>query len=117
MPQTILVTVREEWQSAWQSTTFRRKVIMGFIAVIGTLSAFPMFFQTIERRDGFNMRDPLLEHIPAHNVSLAIFIFIWAISLLMILRAVQSPRIFVTYLWSYFILSLLRVITISLVPL
>jgi len=117
MPQTILITVREEWQSAWQSMAFRRKMITGIIAVIAILSVFPVFFQSIEKRNGFNMPDPLLEHLPAHDVSLAIFIFIWAITLLMVLRAVRAPRIFLIYVWSYFILCLLRVITISLVPL
>ena len=114
---TTLVTVKEEWQEAWQSVAFRRKVLTGLFLVIAILSAFPFFFQTIEKRAGYALNDPLLAWLPAHNVSLAIFIIIWAISLLSILRAAQHPNMFLTFLWAYMLLSCMRVLTITLVPL
>lgn len=117
MPQTTLIAVREEWQMAWQSSLFRRKLIMGLISVIIILSSFPLFFQTIEKRNGILLHDPILELLPPHNVSLPLFIIIWAITLLMIVRAVGTPRIVLLYVWSYFILCLFRVVTITLVPL
>ncbi len=45
------------------------------------------------------------------------FIIIWAITLLSIFRAVQTPQMFLTFLWAYIFLSLARVLTITLVPL
>jgi hypothetical protein len=117
MSQTTMVAVREEWQAAWESAVFRRKTFTGIFLVIGILSAFPFFFQTIEKRNGILLNDPILRSLPPHNVSLPIFIIIWAISLLMMFRAARSPQLFLTFLWSYIILLIMRVCTITLVPL
>lgn len=117
MPLTTLIELRQEWHEAWQSTGFRRKVITGLLFVTVILSAFPIFFQTIEKRNGFALNDPLLRWLPAHNVSLALFIIIWALCLLAIYRAAKHPYIFLTFLWAYILLSVMRILTITLVPL
>ena len=117
MPQTTLIALREEWHEAWQNTGFRRKMIAGILLVITILSSFPVFFQTIEKRHGILLHDRLLEAISPHNVSLAIFIIIWAVSLLSIFRAAQHPYMFLTFVWAYILLSIFRVLTITLVPL
>jgi hypothetical protein len=117
MPITILAELREEWQDAWQSPWYRKRVIIGFVLVVLTLSLFPFFFQAIEKRNGVLLHDPLLAWLHPHNVSLAIFVFIWAISLLGILRAAQNPYMFLTFVWAYWLLSLMRMLTITLIPL
>ncbi len=117
MPLTILVELREEWQEAWQSAGFRRKTITGMLFVTAILSAFPFFFQTIEKRNGFALNDPILRWLPAHNVSLALFVIIWALCLLAMYRAARHPYIFLTFLWAYILLSLMRMLAITLVPL
>src|SRR5216684_960726 len=104
MPITILAELREEWQDAWQSAWFRKRAIIGFMLVIVTLSLFPFFFQAIEKRDGIVLQDPLLAWLVPHNVSLAIFVFIWALSLLAVLRAAQDPYMFLTFIWAYWLL-------------
>jgi len=117
MPTTILAELREEWQDAWQSAWYRRRAIIGFVLVVVTLSLFPFFFQAIEKRNGVLLHDPLLAWLHPHNVSLAIFVFIWAISLLGILRAAQNPNMFLTFVWAYWLLCILRTLMITLVPL
>jgi len=112
-----LVELREEWQEAWQSAGFRRKVITGLFFVAAILSAFPFFFQTIEKRNGFVLNDPILRWLPAHNVSLALFVIIWALCVLAIYRTARHPYIFLTFLWAYILLSAMRILTITLVPL
>ncbi|HVU57744.1 MAG TPA: phosphatase PAP2-related protein [Puia sp.] len=117
MPITILAELREEWQDAWQSPWYRKRVIIGLVLVVVTLSLFPFFFTAIEKRTGTLLHDPFLAWLHPHNVSLAIFVFIWAISVLGILRAVQNPYMFVTFIWAYWLLSLLRMLTITVIPL
>jgi len=117
MPITILAELREEWQDAWQSAWYRKRVLGGLVLVVTILSLFPFFFQAIEKRSGFLLPDPLLAWLHPHNVSLAIFVVIWAISLLGVLRAAQDPYMFLTFLWSFVFLSLFRTLTITLVPL
>jgi len=117
MPTTILAELREEWQDAWQSAWYRRRVIVGLVLVVVTLSLFPFFFQAIEKRNGILLHDPLLAWLHPHNVSLAIFIFIWAISLLGAVRAARNPTMFLTFLWAYWLLLVMRTLTITLIPL
>ena len=118
MPQTTtFIALRQEWQEAWQLTTFRRKVMTGMAIIITILSLFPYFFQAIERRHGVLLNDPLLRVLPSHDVSLAMFIIIWAITLLSVFRAAQVPQMFLTFLWAYIFLSIFRTLTITLIPL
>ena len=117
MPQTTFITLRQEWQGAWQESAFRRRVLTGLIIVVSLLSTFPVFFQHIERRHGNLLNDPLLRLLTPHNISVPLFIVIWAITGYSIYRAAQTPMMFLTYLWSFIFLSLFRVLTITLVPL
>jgi membrane-associated phospholipid phosphatase len=81
------------------------------------LSLFPFFFQAIEKRSGYLLADPLLGWLHPHNVSIAIFVIIWAVSLLGILRAAQDPYMFLTFVWAFILLSVMRTLAITLVPL
>ena len=117
MPQTTFISLRQEWQGAWQAPSFRRRAIAGLIIVVSILSSFPVFFQHIERRHGVLLNDPVLRMLPPHNVSLPLFIVIWAITGYSIFRAAQTPQMFLNFLWSFILLSLFRTLTITLVPL
>jgi hypothetical protein len=117
MAQTTLVAIRQEWIDAWQSVAFRKKLLVGLFFVISILFTFPFFFQAIEKRHGIVMPDPVLQLLPPHNVSLAIFIIIWAISLLAVVRAARNPQMFLTFIWGYIILCMFRFLSITLVPL
>jgi membrane-associated phospholipid phosphatase len=117
MPQSTFISLRQEWQGAWQASSFRRRVIAGLIIVVSILSSFPVFFQHIERRPGILLNDPVLRLLTPHDVSLPLFIVIWAISGYSVYRAAQTPQMFLNFLWSFILLSLFRTLTITLVPL
>jgi len=108
---------REKWQLAWQSRPFRRQTISGIIALITIFSLFPFFFQVIEKRNGIVLNDWLLNLLPPHNFSIPIFIIIYAVTLLLVIRMFQQPDIFIIMLWAYILLSIMRVTTISIVAL
>ncbi len=105
------------WKTAWQDIIFRRKLIWGLILLISVLFFLPSFFRHIEQRNGYVLNDWVLEQIPAQNVSVIIFAIIWSTALLTIVRVIRQPSIFLLFLYSFIFLHLLRVITISLVPL
>src|ERR1700743_1919051 len=117
MPQTTFITLRQEWQGAWQAPSFRRRVIAGLVIVVSILSSFPVFFHNIERRPGVVLNDASLAFLARHNVSLPSFIVIWAISGYSIYRAAQTPQMFLNFLWSFILISLFRCLTIALVTL
>ncbi len=105
------------WQAAWQHTAFRQKFIIGVIALVLLLLAFPYFFQTIEQKSGPVLNDWVLNQLPATDVSIAIFLIIWATAMLLLIRARRSPAVFMLFVYGYVIVSLSRMISITLVPL
>lgn len=118
MPQTTtFIALKQEWQGAWQGTGFRKKVMLGMTIIVTILSLFPLFFQAIELRHGVVLHDIVLQVLPPRDVSLLLFIIIWAITLFSVFRAAQTPAMFVTFLWAYIFLSLFRTLTITLIPL
>lgn len=117
MAQTTLIELRQEWQGAWSAPLFRLKMIIGLILLAATVSSFPFFFQRIELRQGVALPDPVLRWLPSHDVSLPLFILIWSLSALTLFRAIRNPRILLVFIWSYVLLSLLRMLTITLLPL
>jgi len=117
MALSAFVAARQEWQGAWSEPRFRARVIVGAILVAGIVASFPFFFQRIELRHGVPLHDPILQWLPAHDVSVPLFILIWSVSALTLFRAIQNPRILLVFLWSYVLLSLCRMVTITLMPL
>src|SRR5580693_10537196 len=101
MPQPSSIAIRHEWQVAWNLPGFRRRFISGIILVVIVLSIFPHFFHWVEERQGIVLNDPLMAVIPAHNVSVPLFIMIWTMSALAAIRAVQNPRILLVFIWSF----------------
>jgi membrane-associated phospholipid phosphatase len=91
--------------------------IAGLIIAFTILSFFPFFFRTIEERHGIVLNDPILRLLPAYNVSIPLFIIIWTLTILAIVRSIQGPRMFLTFTWAFILLSLFRMLTITLVPL
>lgn len=92
-------------------------MITGFILFIVVLAVLPLFFQAIEKRTGPVLNDFLLKRLPVYNVSVLIFILIWGVALLSIVRAVQSPQVCILMVWTYVFVSVSRMLTIWFFPL
>jgi len=105
------------WRVAWQSSIFRWKFIVGLIGVVTLLLTFPLFFQTIEKHTGPVLNDWVLDQLPPQDVSIAIFLLIWATAVILVVRARRSPAIFMLFIYGYLIVSLSRMLSINLVPL
>lgn len=117
MPQSSYIALKQEWSIAWHSPRFRKRLFTVWFFVILTISAFPFFFQAIDKREGYALNDWLLNMLPARDVSLPIFLIVWSMSILTLYRCLQTPELMIRFLWCYVLVSLSRFITISLVPL
>lgn len=104
------------WGEAWQLPLFKHKLLVGLGFFITLLNVFPVFYQYIEKRNGMINHDVFLHLIPAVDVSIPIFIVTWFMAILMILKAIKNPSVFITFLYGFIILNIARFISISLIP-
>jgi len=105
------------WQIAWDYQAFRIKFILGMIILIAILIFIPHFFMHIEAREGIVMNDWLLNHIPAKDVSILIFVVLYGMIGLFLYRMSKNTIMCLTALWAFIFLCIMRMITITLVPL
>ena len=107
----------DKWLHAIRNPLFRKKLYAGLISAILTLGSLPFFFQHIEQKNGRVIPDVVLDFLPAIDVSIPIFTMLWSMTILIIVRSVQSPKLFVTVLYGFVFMELSRMMTISLFPL
>lgn len=105
------------WNAAWKDGLFRQKAIITLFLLIMVVIFAPAFFNFIEKRNGPQLNDPVLNILPAFNVSVPIFTIIWFMFLLAIIRSIQSPDFFLVFIIGYLLICLSRFITITLIPL
>ncbi len=117
MARPIAIALKNNWKETWSSSLQRIQLIVGSLLMIIITFMLPSFFNLIQKRDGPVINDWVLSAIPSHNVSWAIFTVIWGIGFYALWRAIEKPTIYITYLWTFIFITILRILTISLVPL
>jgi len=115
--QNTSLTIKNNWKNAGSSMSNRLKLIVGSALMLIIIVMLPFFFNNIEKRKGVVLHDFVLSSIPPHNVSVAIFIIIWGMGLLIIYRAIFKPEIYLHYIWALIVVCLVRMMTISFVAL
>ncbi|WP_426667473.1 phosphatase PAP2-related protein [Mucilaginibacter sp. McL0603] len=117
MARPIAIALKNNWKETWSSSLQRIQLIVGSLLMMIISFMLPPFFNLIQKRDGPVIQDFVLASIPAHNVSWAIFTVIWGIGFYALWRAIEKPTIYITYLWTFIFITILRVLAITLVPL
>lgn len=105
------------WSELWKNPSFKKKTIVYSSLLVAILVILPFFFSAIEKRNGIQLNDPILQLIPAVDVSLATFLVIWSMTIFLWVRMLQNPSLFLVTLCSMVLLFLSRLISISLLPL
>jgi hypothetical protein len=98
-------------------TIYKKKLLLSVILLVITLCILPYFFGYIEKREGLHLNDIILKYVPAYDVSIIVFAIIWSMSIFILVRAIQNPLIFITYLTSFVLLTISRMATIYFLPL
>ena len=105
------------WSEAWSNANFKRKAFGAAIVFTILMLLLPYFFAIIEARQGIALDDWFLQAIPSQDCSITIFVFLWSTSLLIIIRSIQQPAIFLRVVYLLIAITLIRMVSISLVPL
>lgn len=109
--------MKKSWKSAFENRRFAFK----FLSALAVFLIFPFkaddYFQWIQLRPGTQWNDPLLNLIPALNVSYPIFGIIYLSVIYLLFRLLQDPDRFLWFAWAFNLETALRFLSIYLVPL
>lgn len=109
--------LKQSWKAAFENRTFA----LQFLGALAVFLIFPFkaddYFQWIQLREGIQWNDPILNAIPALNVSYPIFGIIYLSVIYLLYRLLQDPKRFVWFAWAFNLETGFRFLTIYLVAL
>lgn len=107
--------------SHWKNYLSNVKFRFYFISSLLYFSIFPWkaddFFQFIQKRDGVQLKDPILNLLPAQNHSYFIFGIIYLSVIYLIIQLLKNPQRFTWFAWAFNIETTFRFICIYFIPL
>ena len=109
--------IKNNWQAALAEKVFRLCLIYGLLVSAIIVVAQPTFYRFIEARTGAVLNDFILKFLVPFNVSLPIFILIWGMIAIGIIRSLFTPHIFLNYMMGFIFITFFRTICLYLVPL
>ena len=110
-------TIVSAWQEAWKHPSFRFQSIITLIAVSSFTIIFSRFFDFVESRQGLFLNDFILDMLPAYNVSWIVFFFLYSGIIFGIYYHLREPKIILIIFQTYVLVTLVRICTITLIPL
>jgi hypothetical protein len=105
------------WRFALQGRSFRIQIIISLVVLLGCGWVAPRLFQYIQHRQGILLSDPLLESLPAVDLSIPIFAILYTLILASVLVLLTKPVKLLIALQAYTVLTILRFITLYCVAL
>ena len=105
------------WKYYWTKPGFRLQFIITVSVLASFVFIFPYFFDFIEARNGKTLNDPLLQLLPAANVSILVFTILYFGVISWLVISVKKPKALLTGMQTYCIVTIVRMISITLFPL
>jgi hypothetical protein len=106
------------WAQALTRSAFRLSWLLLLVLLFGVLVPLvPGFFLAIQAREGAVLADPLLHLLPRANVATPVFVLMYGAVVAAVGWLTRQPLLFLRGLWGYFLLLVLRLVSIWLVPL
>lgn len=106
------------WPGAWAQPGYRGRLLLALLLIFGALvPVCAPFYQFIQHRAGYHLADPVLAHLPAHDVAGPIFLLMYGSCVAAVGYLLARPQLLVRGVWAYLFLQLLRMATIWLLPL
>jgi hypothetical protein len=117
LPAFLTVPSSERWPAQWKRPAFRWRlgIVLGLLLTL--LPILPGFYHWVQSRPGRLLPDWLLAQLPVRDVALPTFTAIYGSIVLALIYLLPRPLRLLHALWAYFFLQLLRIITLTLLPL
>lgn len=103
-----LNAMRSRLVKAWSAT---------LAVALCVVFVLPAFFRYIQSKPGITLNDPLLLWLPAADISIPLFVFLYAVVAIAVVALARHPLIFLRTAQAYVLLLVLRMITMAVVTL
>jgi len=110
-------TATQAWKGAMNNRQFRWQFIITLLVLSTFTFIFKHFFDYIESRSGTQLGDFLLDNIPAYNVSWGVFFILYSAIVIGMYTHRAHPKTVLIILQTYIIVTFVRMVTITLLPL
>lgn len=87
------------------------------LAAVGVVLLLPGFFLFLQAKPGLRIPDPLLDRLPALDLSVPLFVFLYAVVAIAVLAISRHQLLFLRAAQAYVMLLVLRMFTMALVTL
>jgi hypothetical protein len=105
------------WKEAWNKKPFRLQLIVSLIIIASFMFTWPYFFDYLEARNGPQLNDWVLNLFPKKDISWVLFFFLYFGIFLSIVSLLRTPMPLLLALETYALVTLLRMLAITLFPL
>lgn len=109
--------IRIAWSESWKHTNFRFHFFITLALILGLSQFFPFYFDYLEARDGTMLNDVVLNLIPAHDVSMLVFFFLYAGVVICFLANLIHPRFLVIAFQTYAFVTMMRIVSLFFIHL
>ena len=99
------------WKEALQQARYRNLLIYIIVFAILFFAFIPSYFQFIESKQGRLLNDPLLNLLPAFDLSIPIFFLIYSIVLSTAIVNIRKPHTILMIMGTYCSVNFLRLIS------
>lgn len=94
-----------------------RSILIHLICCAPLFIAMPFFFRWLHNREGFQLYDPLLELLPAADVSIPIGIIMYGTVIFSLWNSRKNIPLLLLAVRAYTIMQALRMLSLTLIPL
>jgi hypothetical protein len=108
---------KKAWSYAWESKSFRIQAIVTAIVVSSFTVIFGKFFDFVEARQGALLNDYVLDLLPSYDVSWVVFFFLYSGIFIGLYYHLIHPKTILIVFQTYAIVTLVRIGTITFIPL
>src|SRR5688572_20752258 len=99
----MFLSIIKAWKTALQVKSFIIKsIISGVLLVLCAITA-PIFFQFIQKREGYILNDYLLNLLPSVDLSYGVFILLYLLIFVGVRYLLVRPQLFLVTLQGYII--------------
>ncbi|MBP7808656.1 MAG: hypothetical protein KA163_05155 [Bacteroidia bacterium] len=108
---------RRNWADSFNSKNFKTQFVLTFALLGILLFSLSYFFAFVEARAGQRVNDVILNLTSPFDLSIATFLLIYFAAFLCIITLLNKPFLFLKAVQAYFLILILRIITLTIFPL